>query len=728
MPAVPTTVFDLAAHPAKAAPELIADDERHFAAMTAALVRSQELLSGRLAQLRSAPARMGRQAVDRDLEIHETTQRLAMVRRHSLDLCLGRIVDQAGQPHYIGRIGLTDPDGEQLLIDWRAPAAEPFFAATRARPLGVRNRRRYRWGRGHIVDYWDEAFDSAADDTLFLDDDSAFIASLAASRSPRMRDVLGTIAADQDAIIRADSAGALVVDGGPGTGKTVVALHRAAYLLYSDPRLAGNRGGVLVIGPHESYLAYIADVLPGLGELSVATTTLRSLVPEGEKAAVEPDSAVAEHKSSIKMIDAVQAAVAWYEEPPRESFVVETEWGDVALTQSDWAEVCRAPDPGTAHNEARDEIWDALADIVHRRVTGGGGEDEVSVRTVRSSLMNDDELVSVVHRHWPMLEATDIVGDLWTVPAFLRMCAPWLSAEAVAGLQRSDAHAWTVADLPLLDAARRRLGDRRADARRRRAAAARIAQRAQMDLVIGDLLESRVHDDGEGLMSMLRQQDLREVLADDAMGGGERTSTDGPFAHIVVDEAQELTDAQWAMILSRCPSRSLTVVGDRAQARRGFGETWSQRLLRVGVDDVRVAELTVNYRTPEEIMAQAQTVIRAAIPDANVPVSIRRGGLPVTYGDRADLTAMIGRWQEANPDGIACVIGDPRIPDTPRVRSMSPATTKGLEFDLVVLVNPDDFGDGVTGAVDRYVAMTRATRQLTTLSGCEDGEETAGQK
>src|SRR4249920_4183707 len=275
---------------------MIAGDELHLAAVAESLAQQIADLSDQLDAQRKAPGGKGRAALDRDLEIHRLTANLRVLRRFGLDLCLGRMVSaDSPEPVYIGRVGLTDSAGGRLLIDWRAPAAEPFFAATHANPMGLESRRRYRWTRGRISDYWDEVFTADGFDghAAALDDQSAFIASLGSSRSARMRDVLGTIAADQDAIIRAGSRGALVVDGGPGTGKTVVALHRTAYLLYSDPRLGHRRGGVLFVGPHQPYLAYIADVLPSLGEEGVQTCTLRDLVPEGATASFEADPEVA---------------------------------------------------------------------------------------------------------------------------------------------------------------------------------------------------------------------------------------------------------------------------------------------------------------------------------------------------------------------------------------------------------------------------------------------------
>jgi superfamily I DNA/RNA helicase len=217
-------------------------------------------------------------------------------------------------------------------------------------------------------------------------------------------------------------------------------------------------------------------------------------------------------------------------------------------------------------------------------------------------------------------------------------------------------------------------------------------------------------------MSMLKGQDLHAALVDpDASSAPAPDHLAGPFAHIVVDEAQELTDAQWQMLVRRCPSRSLTVVGDRAQARHGFSGTWQERLARVGIDRARTMTLSVNYRTPVEVMAEAEPVIRAVIPDANVPTSIRRTGVPVTHGAVTELPAMVKAWLATHAAGIGCVIGDPAWPDDPRVRSLSPEQAKGLEFDLVVLVLPDRAGDGLEGAVDRYVAMTRATQQLVIL-------------
>ena len=706
------SAFDLPENlSAKADPTLIDTDDHHFAAISESLRETVADLTERLGTELRAPGGSGEEALSRDQEIHRLTARLRTLRRFDLDLCLGRMVT-ASETTYVGRLGLTDTSGRRLLVDWRSPAAEPFFGATHGRPMGLVSRRRYRWTLGLVTDYWDEVFDAdGLEGHAALDDQSAFIATLGGSRSARMRDVLGTIQSDQDAIIRAGSRGTLVVDGGPGTGKTVVALHRTAYLLYADSRLGHRRGGVLFVGPSRPYLSYVGDVLPSLGEEGVRTCTLRDLVPEGADAAPEPDLRVAALKSSVEMVGAIEPAVRLYEEPPTEGMEVETPWCDVWLSVSDWAEAFDSPAPGAPHNEARDDVWDELLTIL---LDKHATDDDVPEEQVRRALAQHGALRETFTRAWPLLDHTDVVGDLWAVPAYLRRCAPWLSEDDVRLLRRPEGSPWTDADLPLLDAARQRLGDPEASKRRQRQDAETAAERERMDDVVAHAIET---DDSDlMIMSMLRGDDLRNALESPPDEVADLDVLTGPFAHVVVDEAQELTDAEWQMLLLRCPPRSFTVVGDRAQARHGFAESWESRLTRVGLDSVSLASLTINYRTPAEVMAEAEPVIRAALPDANVPTSVRESGIPVRHGAAADLSSVVSAWLDTHPDGVACVIGAPSFPSSARVRSLTPELAKGLEFDLVVLVDPDSFGDGIEGAVDRYVAMTRATQELVVLS------------
>jgi len=690
---------------AKADPALIAGDERHFATIAATLEQQIADLTERLAETLRMDGGHGQRALDRDQEVHRLSSRLRTLHRFGLDLCLGRMVPtDGGEPVYIGRLGLNGSDGGRLLIDWRSPAAEPFFGATHADPRGLASRRRYRWTLGRITDYWDEAFtDEGLANPAALDDQSAFIASLATSRSSRMRDVLGTIQADQDAIIRAGSRGALVVDGGPGTGKTVVALHRTAYLLYSDPRLSKRHGGVLFVGPSPAYLSYVDDVLPSLGEDGVQICTLRDLVPEGA-AAGDDTPAAAALKAAGHLERALENAVRGYEQPPAEGLLVETDFARVDLTGGDWADAFASAEPGAAHNDARRQVWEELLAIAQSDLADGDAR-------ARASIGQSRDLRAAMNRAWPLLDPAGVVADLLSVPSYLRRCAPWLTDEEVAVLVRDDGRAWTTADLPLLDAARQRIGDPDAPRRLRQREAALAAANDRMDRVVDQLVASMELDDGEGLMTILTGADARESLIDEAeLGTDDPDLLAGPFAHIVVDEAQELTDAEWAMLLRRNPSKSFTIVGDRAQARAGFPEPWAERLARVGLSQVELATLTVNYRTPEEVMAEAEPVIRAALPDANVPTSIRSNGIPVLHAGPEALAAVLADWEETHDEGVAVVIGDPTFEPTARVRSLTPSGAKGLEFDLVVLVDPEQFG-----AVDRYVAMTRATERLVLL-------------
>lgn len=705
----------------KNTPALIGPDEQRFAEIAAAIDHQLLDTARRLADASRVGGSNNQERLDRDFAVHRLAARLRMLQRFGVDLCLGRMTPADGsEPIWIGRLGLADADGNRLLIDWRTPAAEPFFGATHLDPMGLASRRRYRWTSGRITDYWDEGFTpEALTDGAALDDQSAFIASLGSSRSARMRDVLGTIQADQDAIIRDESHGALVVDGGPGTGKTVVALHRAAYLLYADPRLDERRGGVLFIGPHQPYLSYVEDVLPSLGEEGVRIGTLDHLVPESAFAVPETDARVRELKQSLALVSAVEDAVPFFEQVPQQDMVIETEWADMRITPGDWERAMQAVEYGEVHNEARGAVWEEMLRILVYRY----GEDAANARYLRRALERDDELTAAFDAVWPILEAGDVLARLFSDPEALAAVAPSLSAQEVALLQREHPRAWTDADLPLLDAVRLRVGDPGRFAAQRERDAAEAVERKYRAEIVEYLVDA--DDDGEGAIMMLRGEDsaaLREKLVDwDSLPGFARDEVSRQFAHVVVDEAQELTDAQWAMLLRRDPSRSFTVVGDRAQARAGFTESWRERLERVGIRDVRERGLTVNYRTPAEVMAAAAPVIRAVLPDANVPTSVRESGIPVRHGSVSERDDVLRVWLQNHPQGLAAVIADESFASSAfasheRVRALTPVTAKGLEFDLVIIMRPEAFGDGITGAVDLYVAMTRPTQELVLLS------------
>ena len=705
-----TTYFDLAA-PNRLLQ--IGGDEQQLRAVDERVAQLRQEVSRRIAARARDRAGVLQQSLERDAELEQLGRRLHRLQKLGADSCLGFMVEAAtGQRCYIGRFGVSDQQGDRLLVDWRAPAAEPFFAATHQHDHGLSMRRRYRWRGGWIVDFWDEVFDPGQlGGNLSLDGHSAFLASLGEHRTGRMRDVLSTIHADQDAIIRSPSAGALVVDGGPGTGKTVVALHRAAYLMHADPRLRSNGGRVLVVSPHDAYTNYVRDILPNLGEEEVLVSTLSGLVAHTGGLRPEPDPEVQRIKAAAVMVQAVARAVEVFEQPPDGNLLIETPWADLVLGPDQWRIAVAGITRGTSHNEARTQLREELVGQLLPSLLAREPDGEL----VHDELACNPQLTRAVDEYWPLLDPDKLLRALYSTEALLRYSAPGLAAQDIVRLLGGAGGAWTEADLPLLDAARTLVGDPGIEHRRRRHAARMDSERQQVVRVIDDLLAAA--DDKEDLVSQLLSEDLQEQLL--AQHVGQEPCTDpltGPFSHVVIDEAQDLSDAQWAMVLRRCPSGSLTIVGDRAQAVAGFSGTWQQRLQRAGIGQPRIEYLKVNYRSTAQIMRAAAGQIRPWLPDANIPVSIRTDGAPVRYACPLSRERILERWLARNPQGVAAVIGHGTVPELPRVTGLRPSEAKGLEFDLVIVDRPEDFGIGPGAAVQRFVAMTRATAQLVVLS------------
>ncbi|MFY9678412.1 RNA polymerase recycling motor ATPase HelR [Glutamicibacter protophormiae] len=652
------------------------------------------------------------QSLERDVEVSALGARLARLDHLGPQACLGFMQTTTGERLFIGRLGLSDEQGSPLMIDWRAPAAEPFFAATHANPQGLVMRRRYRWRKQMIAGYFDEVFDlERLGESTSLDDHSAFLASLGEQRTGKMQDVLATIQGDQDAIIRRPSAGALVVDGGPGTGKTVVALHRAAYLLHADARVKNRGGRVLVVSPHDSYTAYVSDILPNLGEDEVLVSTLSNMVSNAGGARVETDSVIGRIKGNSAMVDAVERAVRVFEQPPAQGLVIETPWDELMLSPDQWTAAVDCLESGLDHNTARSQLREVLVEQLAAKVTS----EDASGSESRHALAANDQLDACLEEYWPVLDPERLLRTLYSNAPLLRYCARGLSLDDIDTLlQAETGETWTESDLPLLDAARALVGDPHGEQIRVQRAAALSSARTLMRQVVDDLIASA--DDKEDLSSQLMNADLQDQLVEQR--APEEPVGDvsaGPFSHVIVDEAQDLTDAQWAMVLSRCPSGSLTIVGDRAQATAGFSGSWAERLARAGIRDVHVAALNINYRTTAQVMDAAATAIRQQVPGANVPVSVRTNGAPVRYAHPDDLEPILNAWLQSHAEGVAAVIGHDAFTARLRVAALSPEQAKGLEFDLVLLYRPERFGSGVEGAVRRYVSMTRATAQLVVL-------------
>ncbi|MGY1858338.1 HelD family protein [Modestobacter sp. SYSU DS0290] len=672
-------------------------------------------------------------------------------------LVIGRLDREAApQPLYIGRVGLPadDPAGDPALVDWRAPASRPFYTATAFRPEGVVRRRHIRTRGRTVTAVNDEVLtvDPERSDGPELTGEAALMAALTAERTGRMTDIVATIQAEQDAIIRSDVRGVLVVQGGPGTGKTAVALHRAAYLLYTHrERLA--RSGLLVVGPTPTFLRYIADVLPALGETGVLLSGLGQLRPGLDARGTEAPE-VAELKGRLAMVDVLKAAVRDREVVPRGGRDLVVDGVRIGLRGPDLTS-CRTVGRRASrmHNLARPAFARAVVDLVTDRFLGRIGNDvrgaesllsRRDVDDVRQEMAADAGVRALIDEMWPVLSPEQLLRDLLADPARIRRVTRGWSDEDRALLHRPADAEWTPADVPLLEELDELLGhddsaERAAEARRRRQA--REHAQETLDLLYG----SRSHDADEDEESEeLTAVDLldAEMLADretevDVRTAAERAATDRSwtFGHVVVDEAQELSPMAWRLLARKCPTRSMTVVGDLAQTGSLAGATdWAQALGPHAEGQWRLAQLTVNYRTPTEIMDVAADVLAAGDAVTAAPRSVRSTGVPptahrVTEGTLATRTAEIAA-ELAAQGGTAAVIVPPSrqaavaaaLPGAqtgPAADSsrgtvvLLPVEAKGLEFDSVVVVDPQGVLDeGVRGHSDLYVALTRATQRM----------------
>jgi DNA helicase IV len=690
--------------------------------------------------------------LERDLTAVEQSRRLAQLNAVERGLVFGRTdAEEDGAPVtlYIGRIGLRDDEHEPRLIDWRAPAAHPFYAATPRDPSGlVRRRHIYTSGRT-VTGVDDEVFDLdrlSEPDRRSLAGEAMLIASITAGRTGRMTDVVATIQAEQDRVIRATLQGVLVVQGGPGTGKTVAALHRAAYLLYTHRRILERRG-VLVIGPNATFLRYISQVLPSLGETDVVLASMAELFP-GVVAAPDDDPAAAQVKGDLKMAGVLRRAVRDRQQvPPRDLEVIAddvrlTVPRDVVLRARDRARGTRKP-----HNVARRLfITELLGALAAAEATALGRPlDHDDLPYTRARLWDEPPVRAALNALWPFLTPQRLVAGLLAEEGALRRAAPDLSSAERAVVLRPDApDAWTVADVPLLDEAAQLLGAVLTDAgdsaaRRQRRAAER--ERRAEERYAREVLEIT----GVAETGLVDASTLADWNRDPGqqLTTAERAWADPSWAygHVIVDEAQELSAMAWRMVMRRIPTRSLTVVGDVAQRGSAAGaRSWAQMLDPYVKGRWHTEVLTVNYRTPAEIMAVAADVLASVAPDEQPPESVREEGVPPRavrgldqvapvvaaehddmgaengQGGRLAVIAPTARMAELARALPAAVPGDrPEVLDSP-VALLTVGQAKGLEFDRVVLVDPAGIlAQSPAGGHDLYVALTRATRRLTVV-------------
>ena len=660
----------------------------------------------------------GSTLVNRDADVRALGKEVSRLDVADNGLCFGQLESIEGERSYIGRLGLFDSenDYEPLLLDWRAPAARAFYVATAASPENMRRRRQFHTRGRTVLDFTDEVL--GRPDTGERGD-AALLAAVNAPRTEGMSDIVATIQAEQDEIIRLDHPGVLIIEGGPGTGKTVVALHRVAYLLYTQ-RERMERHGVLVIGPSPAFLNHVGRVLPSLGETNVVFMTTGDLVP-GVRTTAEDAPDAARAKGSLKMLDVLAAAVADRQRTPEEPLPIKLADVTVQIDAgiAGWA-IQEARDAGRPHNDARAVFVDVLTWALTERAIARIGkgwltrDDKQAWEHLRAELIDEledhDGFKAALNDLWPELTPESLLGALYESPQRLA------AADADESLWRQDGRAWTVSDVPLLDELVDLLGGIKPDPsveKERQEEAAYAA--GVLDLMVAreDLMDDEDHliaadlIGAEELADRFIEQDNRE-LAERAAA-----DRDWTYRHVVVDEAQELSEMDWRVLMRRCPARSFTIVGDLAQRRSEAGaRSWGAMMAPYVKSRWAYRPLTVNYRTPAEIMAVAAAVLTEFAPDVQPPESVRSCGVQpwskkVAEGElRESIKEFVDA--EAAREGTSVVIGPPGVPG-----AVPAALTKGLEFDAVLVVQPESIlADGPRGASELYVALTRATQRL----------------
>ncbi|MEU4701264.1 HelD family protein [Nonomuraea dietziae] len=693
--------------------------------------------------------------VEREVVAAEQWRRLAQLSGVERGLCFGRIDDADGVTTYIGRIGLRDDEHESVLIDWRAPAARPFYVATPGDPGTLVRRRHLHLRERTVIGLDDEVFDlerMSESDRRSLVGEAALMAALRRGRTGRMSDVVATIQTEQDRVIRSDLQGALVVQGGPGTGKTVAALHRAAYLLYAH-RDTLERRGVLVVGPNTMFLRYIEQVLPALGETQVVMATVGELYPGVRAVAADPPAA-AVVKGDARMAGVVAQAVRRRQRVPEGDLEIEVDGGVARVAHETCARVRdRARAVRLPHNMARKLfVTEMLRELARDLLVGLDAslalENFLPAEAVaalekelpgRQEPYTEQELAYEAERLWDLPEVRAALEALWPELTPQRLVSELLSSPetlaAVAGdldwraLVRPASAPWTVGDVPLLDEAAELLGE---DDSASRAAARRAGEaRREAELYAGEVLVSTgLAEEGVMVASALadRHDDDGAALTTADRAAADRTWA---YGHVIVDEAQELSPMAWRVVMRRVPALSLTVVGDVAQTGSAAGaRSWAEMLDPYLAGRWREERLLVNYRTPVEIMEVAADVLRAVDPLLEPPESVRRGGaapLAVRGGPERVPSLVEAERREIGEGRVGVVTSDAvharvaaLVPggddlDAPVV-VLTVTQCKGLEFDSVVVVDPE--GILRQSARDLYVAVTRATRRLTVL--CPD--------
>ena len=684
---------------------------------------------------------------ERDAFATTLEHRIGQLRAVQDRLVFGRLDLRSGERHHIGRIGISDEHQDKLLVDWRAPVAAPFYQATPAAPGDVVRRRHLTTSGREVVHVDDEVLDLAAlpeGDRATLQGEGALMAAVTAPRTGRMGDIVATIQGEQDRIVRDELAGVLVVQGGPGTGKTAVALHRAAYLLFTHRRRL-ERSGVLVVGPGRLFLRYIEQVLPSLGESGVVMATPGTLFPGVEADRDDADD-VARVKGDLRMVQVLEQAVRDRQRLPDTDLELKVGSRTLVLTRSAVAASrARARSTGAPHNAARvtfvkdmlRHLAGQMAEQLRQPLTDDLRQElDADLRDARDVRVNLNLL-------WMPLQPQRFLADLFAVDTRLDSAARTLTAAERDLLRRERGAPWTVHDVPLLDELAELMGDD--------GEAARAADRRRAAELAGEL------EYAKGVLQMTALDNpvvTAEMLADQFAALGptltvaERAEADRSwvFGHLIVDEAQELTPMMWRLLARRAPGRSWTVVGDLAQRGSAAGaSSWAAALEPVAEGRWRERQLSVSYRTPARVLRVAESLARANGLPVTAVESVREGDFDPAVavrepGDTTVVEAVVQRLLGESDDGTIAVVAPP--PELPaltkalaatwpglvgdaaraalsvRVSVLAPEQVKGLEFDDVVVVEPAAVvAASGRGLSDLYVALSRPTRRLVVVHG-----------
>jgi DNA helicase IV len=664
--------------------------------------------------------------VERDAMVFQAAKRLATLNAAHEGLVFGRLDlrDDTGA-RYIGRIGLRDENRDSLLIDWRAPAAAVFYQATAAEPQGVIRRRVLRCAGQRVTAIEDDLLDSEAETDLPIVGEGALMAQLSRARDRSMHSIVATIQAEQDEAIRAPGKGVVLITGGPGTGKTVVALHRAAYLLYSDRRRY-ETGGVLVVGPSGVFMRYIERVLPSLGETAVALRSLGEVV-DGIRGSRHDDPAVADVKGAARMAELMRRTSRQAVPGAPREFRIFYRDENIVLSPRDLAAVRRQLLGQGKRNRVLPKVPHALLDMMWRQVRGARGREH-GREQFTDHMLDNQQFLDFARAWWPPLDATHVLRWLADPEVLARVGEGVVSQEDQALLSKSwptdlpgDGRRgpdWSVEDVPLLDELRYALGD----------------------------LPEKSEDDEEDPLAHLVDENTREVttIADRDHAPGPRTSTrieDDTYAHVLVDEAQDLSPMQWRMVGRRGRTASWTVVGDPAQSSWPVpAEAARARDEAFGDKPRHEFHLSTNYRNSKEIYDFAAAYASRVGLDADLPNAVRSTGIApeerrvdeleagvraavlelagavegtvgivVPAARRTSAQAWLDSWDELGEDRAGGAEA--------RIAVLTGLDTKGLEFDGIVVVEPGEIeSESQTGRATLYVVLTRATQRMVTVT------------